>query len=175
MCWVHILRNVETKLRSLIILKENAILIKNDIIKLQSLPSEAVFDRLIKLFIEKWQEKEQIFIEYFKTERVNKNRNWYDGYAIATPSNNALKSCNRVLKDEQLLRERLPLHQFKVVALEIVGKWSKDYYSGIKVFKNETTITLPIWTSSYQSVRLKKKYKNNKRHFRYYSHNTNWR
>ncbi|CAF4494856.1 unnamed protein product, partial [Rotaria magnacalcarata] len=45
-----------------------------------------------------------------------------------TPStNNALEATNNVIKKEHTLRERLPLSRFKVLAFEIVEKWSKCY------------------------------------------------
>ncbi|CAF3990042.1 unnamed protein product [Rotaria magnacalcarata] len=45
-----------------------------------------------------------------------------------TPSaNNALEVTNNIIKKENTLRERLLLSRFKVLAFEIVEKWSKCY------------------------------------------------
>jgi hypothetical protein len=51
-----------------------------------------------------------------------------------TPStNNALEATNRVIKDENTFRKRLPLSRFKVLVFEIVEKWSKSYQRGLRV------------------------------------------
>ena len=70
------------------------------------------------------------------------------------------KQCFRVIqqsfKDEKTLRERLPLSRFRILALETVEKWSKEYANHSKEFMTETTITLELWTKGYQWARMKK-------------------
>jgi len=47
---------------------------------------------------------------YFKGQWLDNNEGWYEGHAFRHPStNNGLESCNRVVKDEDTLRSRLPL------------------------------------------------------------------
>jgi hypothetical protein len=58
--------------------------------------------------------------------------------------------------------ERLPLSRSKVLIFEIVEKWSKLYERDLKQFHDKQTITLDIWTSSYQWVKLNKSVVSNK-------------
>ena len=68
-----------------------------------------------------------------------------------TPStNNALEATNRVIKDENTFRERLPLSRFKVLAFETVEKWSRSYERGLKQYNDKQTISLDLWTHGYQ-------------------------
>jgi hypothetical protein len=67
-----------------------------------------------------------------------------------------LESNNRVIKDENTFCERLTLSRFKILTLEIVEKWSKSYERGLKQFHDKQTVTLDIWTNSYQWVKLNK-------------------
>ena len=45
---------------------------------------------------------------------------------ISKSTNNALELTNRVIKDEGIKRERLPLARFTVIVFEIVNKWLKE-------------------------------------------------
>lgn len=135
MCWVHMRRNVEKKLDIFVdATKKSKILI--DIFDLQIM-KVGNFNAAILLFFEKC--------------------NWYEGCNQFTPStNNCLESCNKVIKDEYTLRERLPINRFKIVAMKMVLKWSTDYKNGLKEFHKIPSITLPVWTAAYQWVKMKK-------------------
>lgn len=88
---------------------------------LQSLHGEEVFCLGIQLFLSKWEASEMEFIRSFKKKWIEKNGKWYEGYSKFTPStNNVLEASNRVIKDEQLLRERLPIGRIRIVVLDIV-------------------------------------------------------
>ncbi|CAF2148675.1 unnamed protein product [Rotaria magnacalcarata] len=105
----------------------------DDIELLQLAQTEQMFFKASNLFIKKWMKKQPIFINYFQDEWLTTLHGWYEGVGHFTPStNNALESTNNVMKKERTLRERLPLSRFKVLACEIVEKWSKSYERGLK-------------------------------------------
>jgi hypothetical protein len=59
----------------------------------------------------------------------------------------------KVIKDDGTFRERYVLSRFLTVASDIVNNWSneRDLSSiNAKIFAVEPTITLALWTSSYQ-------------------------
>jgi hypothetical protein len=66
---------------------------------------------------------------------------------------------NRVIKDEDTIRERLPLSRFTVAVFEIVNKWSKERNPSrvnAKKFEHQPTITLSCWTDGYNWVKRNK-------------------
>ena len=68
---------------------------------------------------------------------------------LVPSTNNALEAINRVIKDEDTIRERLVLSRFLVVVVSIVKKWSKERNpSGInaKLFHQQVSINLSHWT-----------------------------
>ena len=101
--------------------------------------------------------KEQSFIEYFENEWIKLNPNWFEGIRHHTPStNNALESFNKVIKDEETIRERLPLSRFRVIIMQSIEKWSKEYPRQLKFFVARPSITLELWTKSYQWAKSNK-------------------
>lgn len=54
------------------------------------------------------------------------------------------------------MRERLPLVQFLNELVKMVNDWSCDYIQD-KVFITQPSIDLPLWTKSYQWVKLAKR------------------
>ena len=110
----------------------------NDIEALQVAQSERIFTKAANFFIKKWSSRESNFIECFKSEQLTSHNGWYEGVRHFTPStNNALEATNRVIKDENTSRERLPLSRFKVLAFKIVEKWSKSYERGLKKYNDQ--------------------------------------
>lgn len=76
-------------------------------------------------------------------------------------TNNALEATNRVIKDEDTIRERLPLSRFTIVVFEIVNKLSKERNPtrvNAKNFEHRPTITITLsyWTDGYNWVKLNK-------------------
>lgn len=74
-------------------------------------------------------------------------------------SNYDLGATNRVIKDEDTIRERFPSSRFTVILFEVVGKWSKERNPtrlNAKKFEHEPTITLAYWTEGYNWVKLNK-------------------
>lgn len=123
-----------------------------DLDKLQSSKSSKIFDQAADLFVAKWEKKSETFMEYFKDEWLNKNRNWFEASGRLVPStNNALESFNRLIKDEQTLREKTELKIFRVKVFEMVKQWSVEYDAGLKVVNNDgPKIDLFLWTTAYQ-------------------------
>ena len=156
MCWAHMHSKVMKKIESMVDKLEQQDLV-DDIETLQLAQNERIFTKASKLFIKKWIKTQPNFIEYFQTEWLTSRKGWHEGVRHLTPStNNALEATNRVIKAENTLRERLPLSRFKVLAFEIVEKLSKSYERGLRKYNNKQTISLDLWTSGYQWVKLNK-------------------
>jgi hypothetical protein len=113
-----------------------------------NLLDQSLFTSFIFNSFQKWIKTQPNFIEYFQTGWLTSRKGWYEGVRHLTPStNNALEATNRVIKAKNTLRERLPLSKFKVLAFEIVEKWSKPYERGLRKFNNKKTISLDLLTS----------------------------
>jgi hypothetical protein len=146
MCWFHMRKRVEKKLY---LVEDKALHdeIMNDIETLQLSKNKKIFDIATRLFLKKWKSQEK-FIQYFSSEWLESKNGWYEGLAMYVPStNNALEATNRVIKDEDTLRERLVLSRFTVVLFSIVNKWSKERNpTRINSKKNRTTTSNNIIT-----------------------------
>jgi hypothetical protein len=118
-----------------------------------------IFDIATRLFLKKWKSQEK-FIQYFSSEWLESKNGWYEGLAMYVPStNNALEATNRVIKDEDTLRERLVLSRFTVVLFSIVNKWSKERNPtriNSKKIEQQPVIKLSHWTDAYNWVKLNK-------------------
>lgn len=83
-----------------------------------------------------------------------KNPNWFEGFAHKTPTtNNALESFNNVIKREQTLRQRIDLAQFRVVLFDMVRQWTVEYEKGLNKVSLDQSISLELWTNSYNFAR----------------------
>lgn len=151
MCWYHMRSAVSKKLSTYFRDQNQRLKFLCDLDKLQLSKSPDVFDKASILFIEKWRLVSQELVQYFTSEWLNKNRHWYEGFAHYTPStNNAVESFNRKIKDEQTLRERLDLSQFRFAINKMVTEWSIEYESGLNIINNDgPNITLGIETNAY--------------------------
>ena len=149
MCWTHMLWNVNKKAEAMVNKSHQDELIE-DIETLQKSQNKEIFKKASGFFLKKWKTLEPEFSRYFEAEWLNSNQTWYEGFRHFTPStNNALESFNRVVKDEDTLRERHLFLRFKEVALEMVAKWSNEYSTNMKKYSREATITLNLWTKGY--------------------------
>ena len=156
MCWAHMRRWVAKKTESMVNKSEQEDLM-HDIELLQLAQNEQIFSKVSNLFVKKWIKREPSFIEYFQNEWLTTHNGWYEGVGHFTPSkNNALEATNNVIKKENTLRERLPLSRFKVLAFEIVEKWSKSYERGLQQYHDKQTISLELWISGYQWAKSNK-------------------
>jgi hypothetical protein len=156
MCWAHMRRKIVKKVESIMdkLIQEDLL---NDVDALQLAQSKRIFTKASNLFIKKWTKAQPDFVEYFRREWLTSHDAWYEGVQHFTPStNNALEATNRVIKDENTFRERLPLSRFKELVFEIVEKWSKSYQRGLKQYNDKQTISLDLWTNGYQWVKSEK-------------------
>ena len=117
---------------------------------LQLSKNKKVFDIATRLFLEKWK-NEKKFLQYFSRDWLNTKNGWLEGLATYVPSaSNALEATNRVIKDEDTLRERFVLSRFTVVLFPIVNKWSKERnpnFINSKRFEHQPLIT-SAWTDT---------------------------
>ncbi|CAF3862535.1 unnamed protein product [Rotaria sp. Silwood1] len=167
MCWSHMKRNIENRICH-INDKDISKEMLEDIEMVQLCNSSTLFKLATTLFMKKWnynnKEKNQSvldFLQYFDDEWLKSNSGWYEGIRLYTPStNNALESTNRTIKDDGTFRERHMLSRFLTIASDIVRNWSIDRdpsSANPKQFATEPTITLQLWTSSYQWAKSNKK------------------
>lgn len=152
MCWAHVKRAINKRYKG----NRNIVAILSDLDLLQSAPSIDSFQIALQLFFEKWKEEEE-FISYFKEQWVDHNSNWFEGAQQLTPkTDNALEGKNKWIKDSHFMRERPPLPEFLESLVKMVNDWSCEYIQD-KVFISQPTIDLPLWTRSYQWVKLAKR------------------
>ena len=158
MCWAHMRRNCVKKIETLVA-KEDQNELLEDIDKLQLSQSSEIFKKATTLFIKKWRQKKAVdFIDYMHQKWLSTHDTWYEGFMHFTPStNNGLEANNRVLKDEETIRERVPLSRFSKQALEIVAKWSLAYPRNLKIFYHKQTVDTALWTQAYQWAKKNKK------------------
>lgn len=155
MCWAHTKKNIQARVEQ-IARKTIHNEILSDVDYMHICTSSEMFNLAAEAFIEKWQ-SENDFVKYFKDQWLILNKNWYLGVHFGSPAtNNGLESFNRIIKDEYTLRERLPLSFFLNVADEMVSTWSSQHSSN-KVFAESLTLSLKLWTDSYQWAKLPKK------------------
>lgn len=126
-----------------------------DVDSLQLARSPEEFQLAANLLIEKWNKVSEELVKYFKSEWLDQHPNWYEGYAKNNPStNNCLESFNRVIKDEQTLRERFDLGRFCTVIFDMIRQWSKEYDANLNsVHTGDPEIGLKWWTAGYQFAR----------------------
>lgn len=155
MCWAHVRRNIVKHLPKYIKCKKKQTEFLMDLDKLQLSRSSEEFEQASNLFVEKWELVSEELVQYFTQEWLVQNRNWYEGYSKNTPStNNALESYNRLIKDEQTLRERFDLSHFRVVIFAMITQWSKEYDENLNSINNgHPDIGLKWWTAGYQFAR----------------------
>jgi hypothetical protein len=119
----------------------------DDIDILQLCKNKTICDKAVKLFLRKWKSQER-FLEYFSDEWLGSKSGWYEGLEVNVPStNNALEATNRYIKDEDTIRERLPLSRSTVVVFSIVNKWSKERnptHVNAKKIRTPTSNHIPI-------------------------------
>lgn len=148
-CWSHAKKVIGNKC-SLLKDKEKKSEVMNDVDALQLSPSEPFFKKATEMFLKKWR-KQKDFVQYFKTQWVDANANWYEGAQLLAPStNNAIEAFNRVLKDTGTNRERHPLSRFRAVGMNIVSRLSREYMTQSKVFASQPSVTSQMWSAAYQ-------------------------
>lgn len=96
----------------------------------------------------KWKKYSLDLVKYFKKEWLIAHKNWFEGFKSKTPStNNALESTNKVIKDEQTLRERFDVSQFRGVVFSMLQQWATEYSTGLNEINfGAPTVKLDMWT-----------------------------
>ena len=135
----------------------------SDIDILQLASDENIFKKSMILFCKK-HSKSKDFIKYLNTQWFTTHSNWYEGVKYQIPStNNALESFNLRLKNEETLRERMPLPRFLNQCLVSTNKWSIQYdVSSIIISQEQPTIDLSDWTDAYHLAKSNKIYSSKK-------------
>lgn len=152
MCWYHMRAAVSKKIPTYLRDQNQRFGFMSDVDKLQLSKSHDVFNVAADLFVKKWNPISEDLVHYFTEEWLIKNRYWYEGFSHKTPStNNALESFNRLIKDEQTLRQRMDLGEFRFAMFKMVQQWSIEYESGLNSINNDgPKVTLEIETIAYQ-------------------------
>jgi hypothetical protein len=133
---------------------ENVVKVLKDIDLLQLSQNEEIFEKASRMFVAKWKEEQDEFIKYFQNEWLVLNRNWFEGIQKMIPStNNALEAFNRVIKDENTVRERLTISRFSIILKEYIRSWSLKYTARTKEVHLHPVVDLELWTKSYQWVK----------------------
>ena len=100
------------------------------------------------------------FTEYFKSQWIDNQFGWFEGYSLVAPShNNALEASNRVIKDQNTFRERFPIGQFLEYSRELIREWSikrNEHTPNAKAWVEKPTISLCDWTAAHQWLMQKK-------------------
>jgi hypothetical protein len=138
---------------------ELAAKIIQDIDVLQTSPSEALFDKAVHLFLDKWAKEKNAhmaaYLAYFQKEWIVSHKGWFEGYNFGPSTNNGVEATNAVIKKENTFRKRLNLASFFKVIWLLVNSWSKERHpnSGAffrKPFVLETTLGKLEYTAAYQ-------------------------
>jgi hypothetical protein len=145
MCWFHMKKNVQKKAEQLVHPKSDVAKIINDIDILQLSKTEDIFEKASHFFIEKWKERWK-FVAYFKKGVLN----------VVPCTNNALEAFNRVIEDENTLRERFSLGQFSAMLMQYMETWSNNCEANVKIMHDQPVVDLPLWTAAYQWAKLEK-------------------
>lgn len=154
MCFFHVLTNVEKYFKRLTKSNPN---LKPDIHALQTCNDETTFLKASELFLKKWEMTDEDgikdFIDYFRSQWLHKNFNWYEGISVGYPStNNGIEATNAIIKKQHTLRERLPVGQFLNSVLSLLVTWSKErdpQSPNFKMFSDVPSISLQQWTLAY--------------------------
>lgn len=106
--------------------------------------SPIVFEKMAKLFIQKWKQFSQ-FCGYFKRTWIDLHGTWYAGVARGVPcTNNGTESFNDLIKKQTTIREKLPVGTFLVELIKSTEMWSKDAR-----FDGEVPIPDPLWKEAW--------------------------
>lgn len=132
---------------------ENKSEVMADIETLNFCANPTVFSHAISLYLNKWQEKEPKFCDYFNTEWVLKHPNWFAAANLYAPNtNNASEGINSSVKSVHTLPRLLPVTQFKHVIFEMLEYKSKMYVRDgeQKVYHDKTKIGREDWCKAAQ-------------------------
>lgn len=126
MCFTHVLRNIESKIRCI---KKSADIdiLKNDIRELERMPSREAFQVGVSLFCAKWKRYPDC-VKYIDKNWFQKNSNWFMGArngSLNIPlTNNAMEKFNSTLKSQGTYRHRMAFLPFLEAMKTCISFWS---------------------------------------------------
>lgn len=150
MCWAHVVKAIEKRLNGI----DEKDDIFSDILNLQQSHCPDLFNHLVKLFFEKWNEKKKTdidkFLAYFRSEWIDSSNNkWYEGAALNIPStDNGLESVNGKIKLVFTLRQRMSVNEYLNNAIAMLRTWSKERTDD-KLFCQIVNISDETWQMAY--------------------------
>ena len=140
-CWVHVLKGMKRSMDGLLPCLREEIL--SDIFFLQLINTKRLFEKGWALLFEKWRQirqTEECIIQLHQNYYLD-NGNWYEGYAVHSPStNNALERFNLTIKTRYTNWGRMTILEFirlSVAAVEdyaFVGEkvpWKIQYNEAV--------------------------------------------
>ena len=158
-CWDSCIKEVTKNLQ--VTIKDSKVrrLIRQDIEVLQNSGSSEIFDRVQKLFFDKWSTKSQssdvsTFCEYFKEAWIAKNSNWFEGAGPMIPSGNTGSEAfirNPNIQDK--IYDRLQSERFLDFISSTMQEWStarNPESEHFKEFSQQPETSTATWTSGYQ-------------------------
>lgn len=156
MCWAHVIRNVDQRLRS--VPSPSKERLRYDICSIQLAISQTEFDSMVVMFLQKWNSHIDScvneFVSYFEQQWISHLPNWYEGFTPNGPStNNGLESTNRYFKEKTTFRERLPLNEFLLGLFRTLNGWSSERQpGGRKHFLQAPVIGTKEFTESWHWI-----------------------
>ena len=134
-CWAHAIRNIK-HIDKHIKDKENRIKIRADILNIQVVFNDKLFQTATTLLRTKWlkltknESGTQVFLDYFRDNWVNKKNGWYEGFQLGIPSqSNAIESSHRhQIKSFGNIKQRSTCKRFiNDTGKQLVEDWSLKY------------------------------------------------
>ena len=150
MCYPHVQRNLQKKLKALPDYEKELL---DDIKHIQLAANRKEFDEVNLMFYVKWlsvaNDKIDEFIGYYHHQWVNSTEsNWFAG-AGPIDHNNGLEATNKDIKKTKILRDKQKLGAFLTNALSICESWSLKDDSRLYCNKNNL-VSLDEQTKGYQ-------------------------
>ena len=167
-CWAHAIRNIDKHIDKHIKDKENRIKIRADILNIQVVFNDKLFQTATTLLRTKWlkltknESGTQVFLDYFRDNWVNKKNGWYEGFQLGIPSqSNAIESSHRhQIKSFGNIKQRSTCKRFiNDTGKQLVEDWSLKYRdifkngninSNKKIFKKKPVILREDWEKAWQ-------------------------
>lgn len=147
MCWAHAAKNMRLALDKYVKNKKTNGNIFADIHKLQLAQTDEIFHKAARLFCQKYNDQNS-FLEYFKSEWVEKRCGWHEGVAHHCPStNNAQEATHRVIKLIQTMRRLKSMAEMKKLLFDIVFEWSA--LTTTQPFSEATKVTNSDFVDAY--------------------------
>lgn len=124
MCYYHVSVKVDDRIKKEVKDEKIRQELKSDFHQLQLSQNLEVFKKASELFLKKYRQY-QAFTQYFRSEWLEKNPNWFEGASELTPSTQcAQESTHAKIKQTFTHNERTSMNEMKDLSLEIVNNFS---------------------------------------------------